>query len=62
LKLLGVRLFGLRGLAAGTSIYWIGWAAVLGACFWSAVGLSQRKARTLSSQPSYQDAAVELLK
>lgn len=62
LKLLGVRLLGLRGLAAGTSVYWISWAAVLGACFWSVVGLSQRRARTLNSEPSYQDAAVELLK
>ena len=49
LKLLGAWLLGLRGLAAGTSVYWIVWASVLAVCFWWAVGLKQINARSARS-------------
>lgn len=51
LKLLGAWLLGLRGLAAGTSVYWIVWASVLAVCFWWAVGLKQINARSASLSP-----------
>jgi peptidoglycan biosynthesis protein MviN/MurJ (putative lipid II flippase) len=62
LKLLGARTLGLQGLALGTSIYWISWAALLTACFWWAVGHTQGSAHSVSSSPSYGEDAVELLK
>jgi peptidoglycan biosynthesis protein MviN/MurJ (putative lipid II flippase) len=62
LKLLGAWMFGLRGLAGGTSIYWVAWTAVLAACFSWALRQSEKDARSLGSSPSCQDHAVELLK
>lgn len=62
LKLVGARMWGLAGLAVGTSAYWIGWAAVLAACFAWAVALSQKTDRSLSASQSYRDPLVELLK
>ncbi len=62
LKALGARMLGLRGLAAGTSVYWIIWAAVLAACFARAIRQSQSGAPSLSSSPSYEDHAAELVK
>jgi peptidoglycan biosynthesis protein MviN/MurJ (putative lipid II flippase) len=62
LKLLGAWTFGLRGLAGGTSVYWLTWTAVLAACFLWAVKQSEKNAPPLSSSPSYQAHAVELLK
>jgi peptidoglycan biosynthesis protein MviN/MurJ (putative lipid II flippase) len=62
LKVLGARMLGLRGLAAGTSIYWVIWAAALAVCFSRAVGRSEKNAHSRVSSPSFQEQAVELLK
>jgi peptidoglycan biosynthesis protein MviN/MurJ (putative lipid II flippase) len=62
LKLLGAWMLGLRGLAAGTSVYWVTWAVVLAVCFSWAVGRRERKDPTLRTSSSYQDDAGELLK
>lgn len=42
LKVIGAQMFGLKGLATGTSFYWIMYAAVLAYCFSWAVVQSER--------------------
>jgi putative peptidoglycan lipid II flippase len=46
-KFLGARIFGLEGLAAGTSIYWLGYATFLFFCF--SLAMKQRHAKGVCS-------------
>jgi peptidoglycan biosynthesis protein MviN/MurJ (putative lipid II flippase) len=57
LKLLGTWMFGLKGLAGGTSVYWVTWMSVLAACFSWAIRQSEKNAGSLASR-SYRDHAI----
>jgi hypothetical protein len=62
LKVFGTHMFGLRGLAAGTSIYWLIWAAILAFCFLRAVGRNEKDSPIQTSPLSFHEEAVEALK
>jgi peptidoglycan biosynthesis protein MviN/MurJ (putative lipid II flippase) len=60
LKLLAVWMFGLKGLAAGTSVHWMTYAVVLFFCFsWAA---RKRQANTLPAtySPGLREPGIEL--
>lgn len=61
LKLSGAWLFGLKGLAAGTSFYWILYAMLLSHCFSKAIQQRKKTPWYPSLQASYQGPAPGLL-
>jgi peptidoglycan biosynthesis protein MviN/MurJ (putative lipid II flippase) len=59
MKIAGAQMFGLNGLAAGTSAYWLGYSGILVFCF--SLALKQRHAQTLSSDysPAFQGQVIK---
>jgi peptidoglycan biosynthesis protein MviN/MurJ (putative lipid II flippase) len=62
LKISGARLFGLRGLAAGTSSYWIIYAVVLAFGFSRALKQREAVAPATTYAPAYQESGGEAMK
>jgi hypothetical protein len=58
-KFLGARMYGLHGLAAGTSFYWLGYAAILFFCFSSAMKRRQANAVSPTYPPIFQEQGIE---
>jgi hypothetical protein len=59
LKLLGARMLGLRGLAVGTSIYWMGYAIALLLCFAWAVKHREAEFSAEAVAPAFQGSGIE---
>jgi peptidoglycan biosynthesis protein MviN/MurJ (putative lipid II flippase) len=60
LKLSGAWIFGLRGLAAGTSVYWMTYAIVLLLCFSWAAKQRQADAAPAVYSPAFHQPGIEL--
>ncbi len=59
LKLAGARMFGLRGLAAGTSVYWVTYAMVLLFCFLWAARQRQADSALAPYLPAFPETGIE---
>lgn len=59
LKLAGARMLGLRGLAAGTSVYWLSYAMVLLLCFLWAARQRQSDSVPAAYLSAFQETGIE---